>query len=62
MKPALIGCPSCNTAVSRDATACPKCGHPIRRGFLGRPGIERNISIVVLAVLIILLLVFIAGR
>lgn len=49
---ALIRCPACQTEVSRQAVACPKCGQPIRRGFLGRGPIERAINILVLGGLI----------
>jgi hypothetical protein len=57
MRSTLSECPSCKAAVSREAVECSKCGQPIPRGsvsvlkyylrlgFLGRPGVERTISI-----------------
>lgn len=37
----LIICPSCETEISRHATTCPKCGHPIS------PMTERNQQIII---------------
>jgi predicted amidophosphoribosyltransferase len=59
-QPALTDCPSCQTAVRRDANICPKCGEPIRRAVPGRPGLERSTNIAVLAMLIVLALTYIA--
>ena len=33
----LIDCPACGNKVSPQATACPRCGHPILRPVLKRP-------------------------
>jgi hypothetical protein len=43
----LIKCPSCDGDVSREARACPKCGHPLKARPVGK--------IIVLVVLVALL-------
>jgi hypothetical protein len=49
MKP----CPICGNIVSPNADRCPKCGEPIKRGFLGRAGAERFWNVGCLIVLLI---------
>ena len=34
----LIECPSCGNKVSKDATFCPKCGHPLKKTTQGMSG------------------------
>src|ERR1035437_10295366 len=34
-------CPACRAQVSNETDTCPHCGHPIKRGFLGKAGTER---------------------
>lgn len=48
----LIRCKDCSRQISRGADACPGCGRP-NRGFLGRPGRERERNLGCLAVLIV---------
>jgi hypothetical protein len=58
---ALIKCPSCAKDVSDQADTCPACGHPIKRGFLGRAGTERTFNIGCLVVVIVVLVLVVAG-
>ena len=52
----LIKCPGCPHRVSDQADRCPACGHPIKRGFLGRIGTEGTFTIAGLVVLIVVVL------
>jgi hypothetical protein len=58
---ALIKCPSCSRDVSDQVDTCPACGHPIKRGFLGRAGTERTFNIGCLVVVIVVLVLVVAG-
>jgi hypothetical protein len=51
---ALIECPECKHQISKKADTCPSCGHPIRRGFLGRAGTERFLNVGCLIYLLIM--------
>ena len=57
---ALIKCPSCSKDVSDQADTCPACGHPIKRGFLGRAGTERTFNIGSLVVVIVVVVLAMA--
>jgi predicted amidophosphoribosyltransferase len=57
---ALIKCPSCSKDVSDQADVCPACGHPIKRGFLGRAGTERHFNIGCLVVVIVVVVLTMA--
>ena len=48
----------CGNVVSQKADRCPRCGHPIRRGFLGAAGGERALNIAVLIGLVLFCFVF----
>lgn len=50
---AMTNCPECHQQCSRKASRCPFCGYPIVRGFLGRPGWDRNLNVAALAVVVI---------
>jgi len=58
----LVTCPACNRAASKEADRCPHCGHPIKRGFLGRAGTERFVNLGCLFIIMsIVALVLIRG-
>ena len=40
--------------MSDQADTCPACGHPLKRGFLGRAGTERTFNVGCLAVVLII--------
>jgi len=48
-------CPECDAIVSRQADVCPRCGHPLKRGFLGAAGTERALNITCLVVVLVLI-------
>ena len=50
---AIISCPDCGNQVSSEADTCPKCGRPIKSGFMGRAGTSRWLNIGCLIVLCI---------
>jgi len=51
---AMIDCPECGRQVSDQADTCPACGHPLKRGFLGRAGTERTFNVGCLAVVLVI--------
>ena len=53
----LIPCRSCGTPVSGAAESCPKCGHPVASGFLGKRGTAFGCLNVGCAALIVALVV-----
>lgn len=52
---ALIQCPECKGQVSSEADVCPKCGHPVKRGFLGKAGTERIVNVGCLIIILVAL-------
>ena len=48
---AMIDCPECGRQVSDQADTC---GHPLKRGFLGRAGTERTFNVGCLAVVLVI--------
>jgi hypothetical protein len=59
----LLPCPSCRSNVSRQAEICPQCGHPLKRGFMGKPGTERALNLGCLFLIVVffmLLLLWVA--
>jgi len=54
----LTACPGCNLPVSPEADRCPRCGQPIRRGFLGAAGTERTLNVTCLVVVVLAVLAF----
>ena len=40
----LIPCPECQTEVSDQATACPRCGHPVRREILRQEMMRQQVE------------------
>lgn len=57
----LIQCPACTKPLSKMAEICPSCGHPVKRGFLGRSGKERAVNVGCLLILIIVLAILLSG-
>lgn len=55
-QPGLMTCPACKKEVSTLAEKCAQCGHPLKRGFMGAPGAERQVNLVVLAVVLLVVL------
>ena len=51
--PKMLTCPACRHTVSSEADRCPVCGHPIKRGFLGRAGTERRFNVGCLTAIIV---------
>ena len=51
---AMIDCRSAAGRVSDQADTCPACGHPLKRGFLGRAGTERTFNVGCLAVVLVI--------
>lgn len=45
---ALVQCPECNREVSDQATACPKCGHPLRESSGGNRLLYFAVGIILL--------------
>lgn len=54
-------CPACRGPASPEADRCPHCGHPIKRGFLGRAGGERAINLGCLIFVAVAFLLMLGG-
>lgn len=50
-------CPSCKGKVSPQAEVCPHCGHPLKRGFMGKAGVERSLNLGCLFIIVVVVLV-----
>ena len=57
----LVICPACKGTASKEADRCPHCGHPIKRGFLGKAGTERAFNAGCLFIILVLLALMFFG-
>jgi uncharacterized paraquat-inducible protein A len=61
INPNLETCPACRAQVSREADVCPHCGHPIKRGFLGRAGTERVLNVGCFIIILVIVALVVLG-
>jgi hypothetical protein len=59
--PNLKFCPACRAQVSNETDICPHCGHPIKRGFLGKAGTERVLNVGCLIIVLVVLALVVLG-
>jgi predicted amidophosphoribosyltransferase len=57
----LVICPTCKGTASREADRCPHCGHPIKRGFLGKAGTERTLNVGCLIIILVVVALMLLG-
>jgi uncharacterized paraquat-inducible protein A len=53
---ALIKCPECDSEVSSEAAACPKCGHPLKAKPAGGINTQDPVHVVGIIVVVIIII------